>query len=110
MFPFFNSKKKKKPDSKNKKETFETVAKIAGKSADFKESRYRNPFTGKDFSLYFVTTMIDPKILQEDVLPSLLSKEFHSIDDLVTLVPILDIQISKKKKTSSRNCITATPF
>ncbi|MGG4548464.1 spore germination protein [Rossellomorea marisflavi] len=98
MFPFFNSKKKKKPDSKNKKETFETVAKIAGKSADFKESHYRNPFTGKDFSLYFVTTMIDPKILQEDVLPSLLSKEFHSIDDLVTLVPILDIQISKKEE------------
>ncbi|CAN7218015.1 spore germination protein [Rossellomorea sp. LjRoot5] len=92
MFSFFKNQKSSDKDSK--KQSYESLKKEAEKSADYKQAFYQNPHTGLKFSLHFVTTLIDGKILQEDVLPSLLSKDFHSFDDLKTLVPVLDIQIS----------------
>ncbi|BCB05529.1 spore germination protein [Bacillus sp. KH172YL63] len=90
MLSFFKNKK-----STDKKQSYESIIKSAEKSDDFKEAFYQNPHTGAKFSLHFITTLIDGKILQEDVLPSLLSKDFHSFDDLKKLVPVLDIQVSK---------------
>ncbi|WP_226676980.1 spore germination protein [Rossellomorea aquimaris] len=92
MFPFFKNKKKNEQGKNN--QTYEGLRKEAKKSADYKQAFYQNPHTGVKFSLHFLTTLIDGKILQEDVLPSLLSKDFHSFDDLKKLVPVLDIQIS----------------
>jgi hypothetical protein len=93
MFPFF--KNKKNTDDTKNKQTYENFKQEAEKSADYKQAFYQNPHTGAKFSLHFITTLIDGKILQEDVLPSLLSKDFHTFDDLKTLVPVLDIEISK---------------
>ncbi|MBN8193626.1 spore germination protein [Bacillus sp. NTK074B] len=92
MFPFFKSKKK--IDQDKKKQSYESMKKKAEKSVDYKQAFYQNPHTGVKFSLHFISTLIDSKILQDDVLPSLLSKDFHSLEDLNGLVPVLDIQIS----------------
>ncbi|MEL3972495.1 spore germination protein [Rossellomorea oryzaecorticis] len=92
MFSIF---KNKNSDKTKKKQSYESIKSEIEKSADYKQAFYQNPFTGVKFSLHFITTLIDGKILQEDVLPSLLSKDFHDFDDLKTLVPIVDIQVSK---------------
>ncbi|MCA1055493.1 spore germination protein [Rossellomorea aquimaris] len=91
MFSIF---KNKSSDKNNKKPTFESIKISLEKSADYEQSYYQNPYTGLKFSLHFVTTLIDGKILQEDLLPSVLSKGFKDLEDLHTLVPIVDIQIS----------------
>ncbi|MGR3765655.1 spore germination protein [Rossellomorea sp. NS-SX7] len=91
MFSFFKNKNSSKT---KKKQTYESIKSEMEKSADYKMAFYQNPFTGVKFSLHFITTLIDGKILQEDVLPSLLSKDFNDFEDLKTLVPIVDIQIS----------------
>ncbi len=92
MFSFFknnnNAGSKKKPSFKNINLSLE-------KSADYQHTFYLNPFTGVKFCLHFFTTLIDGKILQEDVLPYVLSKGFNDLDDLKKIVPIVDIQISE---------------
>lgn len=92
MLSFF--KNKKSTDNNQKKQSYESLKQEAEKSADYKQAFYQNPHTGAKFSLHFISTIIDSKILQEGVLPSLLSKDFHSFDDLKMLVPVLDIQVS----------------
>ncbi|XXM70434.1 spore germination protein [Lysinibacillus sphaericus] len=91
MFSFF----KNKNNQSKQKPSFESTKLSLEKSADYQHSFYLNPFTGVKFSIHFLTTLIDGKILQEDVLPYVLSKEFNSLDDLKTIVPIVDIQISE---------------
>ncbi|OIU66970.1 spore germination protein [Rossellomorea aquimaris] len=91
MFSFFknnNDKNKKKP-------SFNSIKSAFDKSVDYQHSYYLNPFTGVKFSLHYFTTLIDGKILQEDVLPYVLSKDFNDLDDLKTIVPIMDIEISQ---------------
>ncbi|MEG9295592.1 spore germination protein [Mangrovibacillus sp. Mu-81] len=91
MFSFF---KNKNTDQNKKKPSYESIKTALEKSADYKQAFYQNQFTGVKFSLHFFTTLIDGKIIQEDVLPSLLSKDFNDLEDLKTLVPIVDIQVS----------------
>jgi hypothetical protein len=92
MFSFF---KNKNADHTKKKQSYESIKASIEKSSDYKQAFYQNHFTGVKFSLHFITTLIDGKIIQEDVLPSLLSKDFNDLEDLKTLVPIVDIQVSE---------------
>ncbi len=92
MFSFFKDKKNTEGKKKN---TYESTKKEAEKSADYRESFYKNPHTGVKFSLHYISTIIDEKIIQENILPSLLSKEFTEFDDLKKIVPLIDIQVSK---------------
>ncbi|WP_064092918.1 spore germination protein [Rossellomorea aquimaris] len=92
MLSFF--KNKKNSEDTKKKKSYESLKKEAEKSADYKQAFYQNTHTGVKFSLHFITTIIDEKIIQENILPSLLSKEFHDFDDLKKIVPLIDIQVS----------------
>ncbi|MCP3740542.1 spore germination protein [Rossellomorea sp. BNER] len=91
MFSFF---KKNKPQAEKEKKTLKSVETEAKKSSDFKMTSYVNAETGIRFHFQFVSTIIDESILQKNVLPSLLSKNFHSLEDLKRLVPLMDVQIS----------------
>ncbi|KMY50697.1 spore germination protein [Peribacillus loiseleuriae] len=62
------------------------------KSEDLKQTFYNNQKTNIRFSLTFLTTLVDEKIIEQSILTSLLDNDFHSIDDLKRIVPIGDIQ------------------
>lgn len=92
MFSLF--KRKKGTDQTKKKRTQESFEKIARKSIDYKEIFYYNQHTGLRFGLNFLSTLIDEDILQKDLLPSLLGKNFTTLDEVKKLAPIIDIQLS----------------
>jgi len=64
------------------------------RSNDFKTVSYTNEPTNKQFSLWFISTLIDEKILQENVLPYLLEKRFEKIEDVKKIISLADVQIS----------------
>lgn len=70
---------------------------VISKSADFTKTFYINPKTKARFCFAFMSSIIDEQIIQQSALPFLLEGEFHSIDDIKTLVPIADITISKEQ-------------
>ncbi|MGD6804666.1 spore germination protein [Rossellomorea vietnamensis] len=93
MFSLF--KRKKGTDQTKKKRTQESFEKLARKSTDYKEIFYYNQHTGLRFGLNFLSTLVDEDILQKDLLPSLLGKNFTTLDDVKKLAPIIDIQLSE---------------
>ncbi|MBM7586161.1 transcription antitermination factor NusG [Bacillus pakistanensis] len=92
MFSFFKNKDKQ---NEKEKKTLESVEREAKKSSDFQTIYYTNAETGVRFHLQFMTSIIDENIIQQHVLPSLLSKDFNSLDDIKRIVPLADIQVSE---------------
>ncbi|WP_412176676.1 spore germination protein [Bacillus sp. T3] len=76
------------------KELEELETKLAN-SADYKKTECVNKETDVQFHLSFIATLIDDNVLQTSILPNLLECTFHSLEDIATIVPVADIQISK---------------
>jgi hypothetical protein len=95
MFSIFRKKSSNKTKSKK---SYESFKKEAEKSSDYKQAFYQNTKTGAKFNLHFVTSLIDESVVQKDILPSLLSKDFSNFEDLKHVVPVADIQVSKDEK------------
>ncbi|UII55469.1 spore germination protein [Cytobacillus spongiae] len=83
-------KKKQTPHSDDSNESQE----LWKKSHDFKKTHYTNLKTGVTFSYTFISTLIDESILEENALPYLLEGDFHKIEDVKEIVPIIDVQVS----------------
>lgn len=64
-------------------------------SSDYKRIEFVNQKTNLRFQLAFISNLIDESILQKSVLPYLLEQAFQSLEDIVKIVPISDIQISE---------------
>ncbi len=92
----------KKKDSKKTVKSYETVEKTieevfekAKKSSDFKTV---SPIEKNDnFSISYFETLVDTKILQQSLLPSLKEKvtEIEKLHDLKNIIPIEEIKFSR---------------
>lgn len=88
---FFKKRKEKKQQLQNiepKKES------LKPKSKDVTEAKYINSRTGMQFSLTFVSTVVDEEIIQKDILPDLLEGDFATIGDIKKLLPVADVEIT----------------
>jgi transcription antitermination factor NusG len=65
------------------------------RSNDFKKIFYVNQKTKVRFCFSFMSTIIDENVLQTNILPYLLEKDFNELDDIKLIVPIADVQISE---------------
>jgi len=82
VFQWLKGKKKKEKLDKDQQEK-----ELLTKSSDYRTLQYKNGKTGITFSLHYISTLIDKKILETSILPPLLEKEFHRLEDLKELVP-----------------------
>lgn len=64
------------------------------KSKDFKKTFYFNQLSGKKFHFTYLSTIVDAKVLDNNVLPSLLKGEFRNISDVKKLLPVTDVELS----------------
>ncbi|MDQ1000979.1 hypothetical protein QFZ28_001379 [Neobacillus niacini] len=78
---------------KKSKSKSELEQKLAN-SNDYKKVNYINQKTNIQFNLTFMSTLVDEKIIHQNVLPFLLEQSFGSLDDIVKILPIADMQIS----------------
>jgi hypothetical protein len=95
MFSIF---RKKSSDKTKEKRSFESFKRDAKKSSDYKQAFYQNTKTGTKFNLHFITSLIDESTVQNDILPSLLSKDFSDFEDLKHILPVVDITLSKDEQ------------
>ncbi|MBL5817770.1 spore germination protein [Bacillus sporothermodurans] len=84
---------RKKEKERQKKEAQQNES-PKPKSQDVKEAKYINSRTGMEFSLTFVSTLIDEEIIQKDILPDLLEGDFATIGDISKLLPVADVEIT----------------
>lgn len=75
---------------------------------DFKRVKYTNQVTNSIFQIAYFSTMVEETILQEDILPVLLEKSFATLNDLHTIVPIGDIEISSDDSKIEENLLTGS--
>lgn len=80
---------------KNKSIEKESLDRIFEKSHDYKNVEFTNNKTKISFCLTFLTTMVDEKTIQENVLPYLLEEDFRQIEDARQVIPLSDVQLSK---------------
>lgn len=73
----------------------EKLEKLLAKSSDFQQIQFTNDKTKLNFNLIFSTSLVDKKIIQESVLPSLLKENFTTINDAKEIIPIPDVEISE---------------
>lgn len=78
-------------------------AQILAKSNDFKKAFYYNQKTNVRFCISFFNTLVDEKVVQQGILPSLLEGDFHSVDDIKKIVPLEDVQISDNPSKIEEN-------
>lgn len=81
------------PFKRNSKQ-YKNLEKTLSKSNDYKHYHYQNNATREEFTLTFLSTLVDDKIVQRDVLPNLLEKEIHSCDDVKRILPIQEVEVS----------------
>lgn len=76
-----------------KKDPFKELKELSEKSGDFKHIPLVNKRTNLEFSITFLSTLVDEKVIREHVLPYLLEEDFHFLDDVRKILPIADIQV-----------------
>jgi hypothetical protein len=64
------------------------------RSNDFKKIFYVNKKTNIRFCFSFITTLTDESLLQNNILPYLLEQEFNALEDLKSILPAADVQLS----------------
>lgn len=78
-----------------KNQKMQELVKILKKSNDFKHVQYMNEQTEEHFSLMFMSTMVEEKIIHESILPFLLEGNFHRLEDVKKIVPLEEIEFSE---------------
>lgn len=84
-------------DKSEEKKNAEDWEKTFLKSKDFTKTHYINQKTGKPFTFAFMSTLVDEKILSNNVLPALLEEELYQLADIKKLLPVPDFQLSTDK-------------
>lgn len=64
-------------------------------SKDYKKAKFINQKTNLHFTLSFISTLVDEKIVNNDVLPFLLEQPFSSFENIEKILPISSIEKSK---------------
>lgn len=82
---------------KKKDSTKEELVKLLSKSSDYQHMQFTNEKTKIKFTLTFLSSLVDKKIIQESALPHLLQEKFQQIDDVKEIIPIADVEISENK-------------
>lgn len=80
---------------KNKNKDKKSLESILSKSNDYKNVQFSNEKTKVSFCLTYFSTLIDEKSIHESILPYLLEENFNKIEDLTSILPIADVQISE---------------
>lgn len=73
------------------------VEEILQKSNDFRKVSFRNQNTEISFTLAYISSLVDEKILHEVALPKLLEKGFRRIEDAKQILPLAEVEISQDK-------------
>lgn len=97
------SKEQEKDNQKNNH--VEDWEKELAKSKDYKKTFYFNQKSGKKFIFTFISTLVDEKILDNNILPSLLEDEFHKIDDVKKILPVDNVVISSNTDDISKKLL-----
>ncbi|WP_043930566.1 spore germination protein [Bacillus sp. EB01] len=69
------------------------IEEIITRSTDFLQRQYKNIKTGVTFHLSYFSTLVDERIVQRDVLPYLLERNFEFINDVTALVPAANMKV-----------------
>lgn len=93
-------------DSEKKQQQVDNLFQAYMENIDFQVSDYTNKSTSKDFQIALFSTMVDATILQEDILPYLLEKQFESLADLHTIMPVGDIEITSDTTKIEKKLLT----
>ncbi|WP_223595819.1 spore germination protein [Neobacillus bataviensis] len=72
----------------------ESLEQFLLRSKDYKKVSYINQPTNNQFTLSFISTLIDESILQESALPYLMGKNLEKIEDVKKIVALTDVEIS----------------
>jgi hypothetical protein len=70
------------------------IEKTLAKSNDYKTIQFTNENTNISFSLTFLSTLVDKKIIQKSALPYLLGENFNHFEDVKKILPLADVQIT----------------
>ncbi|NRD80126.1 spore germination protein [Bacillus sp. BRMEA1] len=92
--------------SQQQNEQAEDWEKELSKSKDYKKTYYVNQATGKKFYFTYLTSLVDDKILDNNVLPALLEGNFNKIADVKKLLPIADVKISSNVNDIAKNLLS----
>lgn len=92
-----NQQPNKQRESKNKKLpiTESEDMKVFESSSDYKEKTYTNRITGDCFSIAFFSTLSEAKIIEDFILPPLLSEGFNDLEDLYHILPVPDLVVTE---------------
>ncbi len=67
------------------------------KSNDYKKTHYFNQKSGKKFTLTYLNTLVEDKVLDNNALPPLLEGDFYKITDVKNLLPVAVVELANKK-------------
>lgn len=85
---------RKKPQKQDDKETtMEELLELAKQSSDFMHFQIKQP--QQSFWVSYLETLVDDDTLHRDILDHLQMKNFQSLDELETRIPIEDITVTK---------------
>ncbi|WP_462408577.1 spore germination protein [Neobacillus sp. Marseille-QA0830] len=94
--PISELKKGHQTTKPEKSEQSEDWEKELSQSNDYKKTFYINQKSGKKFHFTFLSTLVEEKVLDNNALPPLLEGEFYQIADVKKLLPVADVEISRK--------------
>lgn len=80
-----------KPKNKDKEQLYKTLE----KSHDFKNVDFINNKTKVSFSLTYVSSLTDEKIIKENILPYLLEENFREFEDVKEVLPLCQVEFSE---------------
>lgn len=108
---FFFFKRKKIDQNQHKEQTkkpesIATIIKQFNKSEDYTQNEYKNQVTNIQFTLGGLTTLIDHKVLQNDILPYLLHHKFTTVLELKNIVPSVDCVITTDLQKIERKILS----
>ncbi|MBS4220816.1 spore germination protein [Bacillus sp. FJAT-49711] len=90
------SKKQKKITSNiiNPVKSLSEIIEILSKSKDFKQSEAINEPSNTSFLVAYISTLVDDKITQKDLMPYLLYGNFNTLEDIKYMMPSRDCNIT----------------
>ncbi len=106
---FFKKKQVIKASNSNAQESLSSLLTELAKSSDFNQSKATNQQTKMDFSIGFFSTLVDNRILREDILPYLLEGDFSTLADINQLVPkmqcIITSDLTEMERCLLEGCV-----
>lgn len=99
-------KKKSNAQVTNSNDSLPSLFKQLNKSEDFKQTKYINGHTNINFSIEFISTLVDYMVIQEDILPYLLKGNLSKLNDIHKLVPATQCLITSESDQIEEHLFT----